>query len=66
MNRVDSLPPDIRALVHEHGLTIIDSFLAVGVTKAKHIRHLINVVRQGSVEIGNRTDSPLLITTTSS
>lgn len=60
MSRVDAMPADVRAIVHEEGLTIVDAFLAVGVTKAKHMRHLISTIRQGSVEIGNRTDAPML------
>lgn len=61
MNRVDSMPADVRGVVHDFGLTVVDAFLQCGVTKAKHMRHLINTVRQGSVEIGNRTDAPLLM-----
>lgn len=61
MARVDDLSPDLRALVHEYGLTVVDSFMACGVSKAKHIRHLINTVHQGSVEIGNRSSNPLLM-----
>lgn len=65
MNRVDGFPPEIRALVHEEGLTVIDAFFDCGVTKARQIRHLIEVVRKGSVEIGNRSNAPLLMQTLS-
>lgn len=58
MDRVDSMSPDVRAIVHEHGLTIVDAFLQCGVTKAKHMRHLINTIRAGSYEIGNRSELP--------
>lgn len=55
MDRVDSLPKELRALVHEHGLTVVDAFLQCGVTKPKHIQHLIKVVRAGSAVYGNGT-----------
>lgn len=61
MNRIDAMPADVRGVVHDYGLTVVDAFIQCGVTKAKHMRHLINTVRQGSVEIGNRTDAPLLM-----
>ncbi len=57
MERVDAMAPAMRDLVHEYGLTLVDSFVQCGVTKPKHIRHLIETVRRGSYEIGNRTDS---------
>jgi len=55
MKAIDRLSPELRAMVHEHGWTIINGFLEVGVTKPKHIRHLISIVRAGAIEIGNRT-----------
>lgn len=64
MARVDAMPPELRALVYEHGLTVVDAFIQCGVTKASRIQHLIKTVRQGSVEIGNRNDAPLLAPTT--
>jgi hypothetical protein len=50
MARVDAMPPEIRACVHEYGLTIVDSMLDLGIKKAKHIRHLVNVVRRESYQ----------------
>ncbi len=61
MNRVDAMAPDLRELMHEFGLSIVDAFLQHGVTRPKSIRHLINAVRNGSVEIGNRDDAPSLM-----
>jgi hypothetical protein len=58
MERVDAMSPELRACVHEYGLTIVDAFVDIGVTKARHIRHLVETVRKGSVEIGNRTGLP--------
>ena len=44
MERVDAMPEDIRELVHEYGLTVVDAFLSCGVTKANRIRHLVETV----------------------
>lgn len=52
MSRVDAMPPDIRALVHEWGLSITQAFLECGVTNPRHIRHIINMVL-------NETRAPL-------
>ena len=57
MKWVDSLPADLRACVHEHGITIVQQFLNCGVTKAKHINHIINTIREGSKEVGKRTNA---------
>ena len=54
MDRVDAMSPALRACVHEFGLTIVDQFIACGVTNPRHIRHLIETVRGGAVEIGKR------------
>lgn len=44
MDRVDQMPPDVRAVVHDWGLTIVDSFMGSGVKSARHMRHIINTV----------------------
>lgn len=44
MATIDSLPPDIRELVHEYGFHVVDQFQRSGVTKAKNIRHLVECV----------------------
>lgn len=54
MSRMDAFPPDIRALVHEFGLEIVQEFWTHGVRKAKSIRHLILVVRGERTDGGNR------------
>ncbi len=58
MAKVDAMPPPLRALVHDHGLTIIQAFLDHGITRPRTIRHIIQVVQRGSYEIGDRTDRP--------
>lgn len=54
MDRVDEMPPELRACVHEFGLGLVDQFLNCGVTKPAHIRHLIKACWNGSGEIGKR------------
>ena len=44
MQKIDALPADIRELVHEYGYHIVNSFMLHGVSKAKHIRHLVETV----------------------
>lgn len=44
MAKIDALPPDIRALVHEYGYSVVENFMACGVTKPRHIRHLVETV----------------------
>lgn len=58
MSFVDALSFEMRALVHEHGLTVVTAFLDCGVRDPRRIRHLINTVRGGSYEIGNRSEQP--------
>lgn len=50
MDRIDSLPAEIRACVHEYGLTVVDACMQLGVTKARHIHHLVATIRGGSVD----------------
>lgn len=44
MEYIDDLPAGIRALVHEYGYTVVDQFLALGVTNPRHIKHLVETV----------------------
>jgi 2-polyprenyl-6-methoxyphenol hydroxylase-like FAD-dependent oxidoreductase len=44
MAEIDRQSPEIRALVHIYGWHVVDMFLRNGVTKAKHIRHLVETV----------------------
>lgn len=57
MARIDAMPPDIRACVHDFGLTIVQAMLEAGVKKAKHIRHIVRTVRDGSYQ-GPRDGKP--------
>ena len=52
MDRVDRMSRELRACVHEFGLTVVDAFMQCGVTNPRHIRHLVKTVHEGSVEIG--------------
>ena len=53
MNWIDAQPSAIRELINEHGLNVVQAFLQIGVTKPKHIRHLIDTVCRGSAWYGN-------------
>lgn len=44
MAAVDVMPDDVRALVHEYGLNTVRAFLDIGVTKPRHIRHIVETV----------------------
>lgn len=44
MTRIDDMPPDLRALVHEYGFYIVDNFMQCGVTRPRQIRHLVEAV----------------------
>lgn len=50
MARVDAMKPDVRACVHDFGLTIVDACLAHGVTTGRGIRHIVQTVRGGSYQ----------------
>lgn len=49
MDRIDAMPAELRACVNEYGLTIVDACVQLGITKARHIHHLVNTIRVGSV-----------------
>lgn len=51
---VDDLPPGLRDCVHEFGWSVVQSFIQNGIKKPAQIRHLVNVVRLGSREPGNK------------
>ncbi len=57
MARVDAMPADVRACVHDYGLTIVDACMQLGVVKARHIRHLVETVRCQSYQ-GKRDKAP--------
>lgn len=60
MEKVDAMTPEMRILVHEYGLTVVQSFIDLKVDKPRQILHLIKTVLKGSVEIGDRTMMPKL------
>lgn len=52
---VDSLPPDIRAVVHDYGQTRVRFCLQAGITDGKTIRNLLASLLLGSPDGTNRT-----------
>ncbi len=44
MARVDAFDPPIRQLIHEYGLPVVQTLHDVGVTKPKHIRHVVETI----------------------
>jgi len=44
MARIDAMSPELRALVHEYGLNIVDVFLSYGVKKPARIRHAVETI----------------------
>lgn len=44
MERIDAMPADLRALVHVYGLAVVETCTALGVTKARHIKHIVETV----------------------
>jgi hypothetical protein len=59
MERIDAMPVDIRACVHDYGLSVVDACLQAGVTKGRHIRHIVETVRGGSYQSA-RDRAPLV------
>lgn len=43
MEEIDALPEGLRLLVHEYGYPIIRAFLDIGVSKPRHIRHIVEM-----------------------
>lgn len=44
MARIDAMPPEMRELVHNYGLTVVDTCVALGVRKPRQIRHLVEAI----------------------
>lgn len=44
MAQVDSYSPEIRACIHDYGLTVVRALLDCGVTKDNRIRHIVETV----------------------
>ena len=44
MAEIDALPPDIRILTHEYGYNVVKAMLDIGVSKPRHIKHLVETI----------------------
>lgn len=44
MERIDAMPRELRELVHAYGLRVVDTCMALGITKPKHIKHIVEAV----------------------
>lgn len=44
MARVDGYPEPIRELIHEYGLTVVQTLMDLGITKPNHITHIVETV----------------------
>jgi hypothetical protein len=44
MAHIDQMTPEMRELTNDYGYNIVRSFLNCGVTKPRHIRHLVETV----------------------
>lgn len=44
MDKIDRMPPELRALVHEYGLTVVNTLLQCGVTNPRRIKHIVETV----------------------
>lgn len=45
MKAIDSMPAELRACVHEHGIGIVKEFMDHGIRSAKSINYIVQVVR---------------------
>lgn len=46
MRHIDEMPPEMRALVHEYGFSIVYSMRQDGYTNAKALRPVLEIWRQ--------------------
>lgn len=44
MDRIDAMPAELRQLVHAYGLHVVDTCMALGVTRPRHIKHIVEAV----------------------
>lgn len=44
MQSIDSMPADLRALVHEYGLNVVRTLMDLGVRKPSQIRHVVETI----------------------
>lgn len=56
MRRIDAQPYPIRMLTHEYGWLAVDALIGAGVTRARHIEHIITTIRdrRGSTPVCDR------------
>lgn len=54
MARVDDMPRELRAVVYEYGLEIVQEFVNHGVTTPNRIKYLVDVVRNAELPTGQR------------
>ena len=53
MERVDAFPSEVRAVIHDYSLEVVQEFWNHGVKRAKSMRHLIETVLHGELPDGN-------------
>lgn len=44
MARIDAMPSDVRECVHLYGLCVVDTLRDMGITKARHIKHIVETI----------------------
>lgn len=44
MERIDAMSPELRELVHEYGFNVVNCCASLGVTRPRHIRHLVETI----------------------
>ena len=44
MERIDEMPAEMRELIHIYGLAIVETCTALGVSKPRQIRHIVETV----------------------
>ena len=44
MRRIDEMPAELRNLVNDFGLSVVNACIELGVTKPRQIKHLVGVV----------------------
>lgn len=44
MDKIDAMSAEMRALVNEYGFRVVDTHIRLGITKPRHIRHLVETV----------------------
>jgi len=52
--RVDAMPRELRLIVYEYGLEIVQEFINCGVTVPSKIKHLVDTVRHADFESGQK------------